>query len=76
MRFALLVAPLALCVCVGVFGAPGGAAAYRQAGPSADSVAPCDISAYVTDKDPDGLNVRSGRCYCGSTSLFSFSFGR
>ena len=60
MRFALLVATLVLCACVGGFGAPGKVAAYREAGPSVDSVAPCDISAYVVDRDPDGLNVRSG----------------
>ncbi|HEX8146722.1 MAG TPA: hypothetical protein VF591_06055 [Pyrinomonadaceae bacterium] len=60
MRLALLVATLVLCACACVFGAPGEASAHRQAGAGADSVTPCDISAYVTDRDPDGLNVRSG----------------
>src|SRR5215207_1790376 len=60
MRFAFFVATLVLCVCVGGFGAPGKAAAGRPAGPSVDSVVPCDISAYVVDRDANGLNVRSG----------------
>ena len=60
MRFALFVATLVLCL--GVLGTAGDAAAYRQVGPGTGAVAvvPCDIAAYVVDRDPDGLNVRSG----------------
>ena len=58
MRFALFIVILILCVCVGVLGSAGEAAAYRQGG--AGAAVPCDISAYVTDRDPAGLNVRSG----------------
>lgn len=58
MRFALFTAILILCVCVGVLSSAGEAAAYRQGG--AEAAVPCDISAYVADRDPNGLNVRSG----------------
>jgi SH3-like domain-containing protein len=60
MRFALFVALLVLCACMCVFGTAGAAAAYGQAGPGVNADVPCDISAYVADRDPDGLNVRSG----------------
>ena len=58
MRFAIFVASLVLCVCAGASGSAGGAAAYRQGG--SEAAVPCDISAYVADRDPAGLNVRSG----------------
>ena len=58
MRSAFFVASLVLCVCVGVLGSAEGTAAYRQGGSGA--VVPCDINAYVVDRDPAGLNVRSG----------------
>jgi SH3-like domain-containing protein len=42
--------------------ARGGAAVWALAGPSdnAQATVPCDLSAYITDPDPKGTNVRSG----------------
>ena len=34
--------------------------AQTRTGTNAAAVVPCDIAAYVVDKDPAGLNVRSG----------------
>ena len=61
MRFALFVAILFLCVVIGVIGAEIDTSAYQQPKQNANTVVGCDVSAYVIDHDPNGLNVRSGQ---------------
>lgn len=57
MRFALFIAILLFCIVVGVIGAEVDGSVYVQ---PTNSVADCDVWAYVIDQDPKGLNVRSG----------------
>lgn len=60
MRFALFVAILLFCIVIGVIGAEVDTSANEQASSGANTIAACDVSAYVIDQDPKGLNVRSG----------------
>ena len=57
MRFALLLTTLLVCILVGLAGSEVETSAYQQGG---YAIVPCDVAAYVIDKDPNGLNVRSG----------------
>lgn len=56
MRFALLLTILLL----GLAGSVVDSSAYQQVPQGGYVIAPCDVGAYVIDKDPNGLNVRSG----------------
>ena len=60
MRFALLLTTLLISILVGLAGADVETSANRQVEQGGYTVVPCDVSAYVIDKDPNGLNVRSG----------------
>jgi SH3-like domain-containing protein len=58
MRTVSLAVVLISCVCLST---PQRArSAQTRTGTGAAAVVPCDIGAYVVDKDPAGLNVRSG----------------
>jgi SH3-like domain-containing protein len=59
MRTVSLAVVLISCVCLS---APRRArsAQTQQGASAAAGVVPCDIAAYVVDRDPAGLNVRSG----------------
>lgn len=61
MRLAKLTAICVFCAFLALSQAsrtPGARAQDKAA--AAASVTPCDVSAYVIDQDPNGLNVRSG----------------
>ncbi len=61
MRSATLPALLALCAALALAAtAPKPAARAQSRTTAAAAVTPCDVSAYVVDQDPKGLNVRSG----------------
>lgn len=61
MRVTAVVLALFGCVAALVFCcSPTTATASRQTKTDISAVIPCDVSAYVIDKDPQGLNVRSG----------------
>ena len=60
MRFVLLVAILLLWLLVGLTGSEVKTSANQQVAQGGFTIVPCDVDAYVIDKDPNGLNVRSG----------------
>jgi SH3-like domain-containing protein len=60
MSLAKLAPLLILCVLPVLAPPPRASSARVQAKAAAAAVTPCDLSAYVIDHDPDGLNVRSG----------------
>jgi SH3-like domain-containing protein len=60
-RPATLTALLALCAFAALAAPARGPAVRTQSRtPAATAATPCDVSAYVIDHDPKGLNVRSG----------------
>lgn len=60
MSLAKLAALLILCAPVVLMPPPRVSSARAQDRKADAAVTPCDVSAYVIDHDPDGLNVRSG----------------
>ena len=66
MRKEIAVRPTALLIslilyaCLATFNSSDGTLASPLGQRGGDSVARCDVSAYVNDPDPKGMNVRSG----------------
>ena len=60
MRFLLLFAILLLSLLVGFPASLTRTAAYSAVSQAGSKIVPCDVSAFVIDQDPHGLNVRSG----------------
>ena len=60
MRFALLLTLLVVSLLIGLGGSEVETSADQQAAQGGHTMVPCDATAYVIDKDPNGLNVRSG----------------
>ena len=60
MRFGLSLVAFISCALFGLLGSGPSASAYQQTKPVGNAFARCDVHAYVTDRDPNGLNVRSG----------------
>lgn len=61
MRFVTLLIALSLCVGLALFSSSGAAPAYPQGRPGSKATTTrCDVKAYVIDRDPEGMNVRSG----------------
>ena len=60
MRSATIVIVLILCACLALATTTVDIVAYPSSQQGAAPIIPCDVAAYVMDKDPHGLNVRSG----------------
>lgn len=59
MRSAAIAIALILCACLAVLTPMVDTSAYPRNPNSAGPIVPCNVEAYVVDKDPHGLNVRS-----------------
>ena len=60
VRFNAFVLALSGCMAALVFCCSPTATAYSQIKADISNAIPCNVDAYVIDKDPQGLNVRSG----------------
>ncbi|MCA1816387.1 MAG: hypothetical protein LC746_08285, partial [Acidobacteria bacterium] len=59
MRSATLPMALSLCAGLTLLAASGAAPARPQQHADSQGITNCDVKAYVVDRDPKGLNVRS-----------------
>ncbi len=60
MRYMILFIALILCLSLSLFHATSDTLAGSQNQSTSQAISPCDIAAYVIDRDPNGLNVRAG----------------
>jgi SH3-like domain-containing protein len=60
MRSASVVIAFILCACLDLLTSTAKTGAYLSSPKVVDRFIPCNVEAYVVDKDPNGLKVRSG----------------
>src|SRR5829696_8647999 len=60
VRFAMLTLAPGLCAGLALSAASGVAPAYAPGRAGGEATTRCDVKAYVVDRDPKGMNVRSG----------------